>query len=147
MSSATLSTSIVRALRQSRYLIVICSPRTPGSRWVAQEIETFRELGGAEQILVLLIEGEPEESFPVPLREGSEPLAADVRAADWPGILRRLDEEILRLLAPLFGCGYDDLRRRHQRRTLQFWYIVGGAVFALLAGLTVLIPWLFPGGR
>src|SRR3954453_18606101 len=36
-ASANLSASIREALEQSRYLIVVCSPRTPGSEWVNRE--------------------------------------------------------------------------------------------------------------
>ena len=97
-ASSDLSDSIEQALGQSRFLIVVCSPRTPGSQWVNREVERFRELGRGDRILALLIEGEPAESFPRALREirsGAvdaagvrderieeiEPLAADVRTA------------------------------------------------------------------
>lgn len=63
-TTTDLSESIMHALKSSRFLIVICSPRTPASEWVKKEIEVFKELHGAEKIQALLIEGEPEESFP-----------------------------------------------------------------------------------
>ena len=50
-------------------MIVVCSPRTPLSLWVNKEVERFRELGRHENILALLIEGNPAESFPKALRE------------------------------------------------------------------------------
>lgn len=67
-TTTDLSDSIMHALKSSRFLIVICSPRTPASEWVKKEIEIFKELHGAEKIQALLIEGEPEESFPEALR-------------------------------------------------------------------------------
>ena len=166
-SASNLSDNILQALRRSRYLIVVCSPRTPGSRWVAREIELFREMGGDDQILALLIEGEPAQSFPEPLRRRGgqeyEPLAADIRsdghrqelrelaregppdperfghgpAQDLRGAVRLLGGEKLRLLAPIFGCGYDDLRQRHLGRLLGFWYLVAGTAFFALAILAV----------
>lgn len=63
-TTTDLSESIMHALKNSRFLIVICSPRTPASEWVKKEIEVFKELHGADKIQALLIEGEPEESFP-----------------------------------------------------------------------------------
>src|SRR5882724_7860007 len=63
-ASADLSKEIDRALEQSRFLIVICSPRTPASRWVNKEVQRFREMGRHDRILALLIEGDPRESFP-----------------------------------------------------------------------------------
>lgn len=142
--SADLNREVEAALRASRFLIVICSPRTPESRWVNREVERFRELGRHDQILALLIEGEPTVAFPPALREirrtladsvGStqqtiedvEPLAADVRASrtdETPRTLKRM--AFLRVMACLLGIKFDDLRRREQER--QNRRIVAGAV-------------------
>ncbi|MFL6198053.1 MAG: toll/interleukin-1 receptor domain-containing protein [Thermoanaerobaculia bacterium] len=77
-ASADLSQRIDEALSQARFLIVVCSPRTPASRWVDEEVKRFQALGRADRVLALLIEGEPAQSFPAALRD-REPLAADVR--------------------------------------------------------------------
>ncbi|MFZ1938294.1 MAG: toll/interleukin-1 receptor domain-containing protein [Terracidiphilus sp.] len=58
-TSSDLSTMINRALEESRYLIVICSPRASRSRWVNQEILDFKRLGRADRILALIVDGEP----------------------------------------------------------------------------------------
>ena len=132
-ASAHLGEEIEQALEASRFLIVVCSPRTPKSAWVNREIELFREMGRGDRILALLIEGDQEDSFPRPLREirstitapdgttreeieDVSPLAADVRPSRKarPGALRRAAK--LRLLATLLGCKYDDLVRRDARR-------------------------------
>ena len=104
-----LGDNIEGALRESEYLIVICSPRTPESYWVQKEITTFIEMHGREHVLAVLVEGEPEESFPKELLvddEGKpvEPLAADVRGATKAEITKKLKTEIMRLAAPLLGC-------------------------------------------
>jgi hypothetical protein len=95
-ASHDLTDQIKDALLRSDNLIVICSPDTPGSRWVRREIELFQELGKGDRIFPVLIAGEPEESFPRELLrrrvardlpDGSreetweevEPIAADVR--------------------------------------------------------------------
>ena len=100
-----------------------------------KEIETFSKLHGQDRILALLIEGEPYESFPEPLRfvkrqvvgeDGSieevteevEPLAADIRADSLGKMKKKLKVEILRLLAPILNCRFDDLRQRHRERTI-----------------------------
>lgn len=159
-ASANLSKEIDAALRQSRYLIVVCSPRTPESRWVCQEIEKFRELGRGDRILALLIEGEPGESFPRPLREicridalpgtGStdrieeiEPLAADVRAKrrEAPRCLKRY--AVMKCMAAILGCRLDDLARRDEersrrRRTLVISLVIALATaFAGVAGFAI----------
>ena len=42
--SSELSASLVEALRASRFLIVICSPRSGRSRWVDEEVRQFEAL-------------------------------------------------------------------------------------------------------
>ncbi|WP_425539025.1 TIR domain-containing protein [Microaceticoccus formicicus] len=89
LTAKDLSDSIEDALKNSKFLIVICSKRTKLSEWCIKEIETFRKLHGDDRIIPVLIEGEPHESFPQPLKElkrgGSEKgetqdvLAVDLR--------------------------------------------------------------------
>ena len=43
-ASTDLSDQIKDALGKSDYLIVVCSPDTPASRWVRREIELFQEM-------------------------------------------------------------------------------------------------------
>ncbi len=69
LTTRELSDSIEDALRTSRYLIVLCSKRTPLSPWCVKEVETFIELHGAERVIPVLVEGEPAEAFPRPLME------------------------------------------------------------------------------
>ena len=49
-SSADLGGASNEALRQSRYQIVICSPRAAASRWVNEEIRTFKRSGPRESL-------------------------------------------------------------------------------------------------
>lgn len=106
-TSPFLDDNIKEALTLSRFLIVICSPRTPLSAWCREEIRFFRETHGNEQILALLIEGEPSESFPYELNHVQttlikpdkngmeseekvtkiiEPVAADIRPPELKGV-------------------------------------------------------------
>ena len=133
-----LDDNISAALKGSEYLIVICSPRTPGSYWVCKEIESFIELHDRNHVLAVLIEGEPDESFPPQLLtddEGNpvEPLAADVRGADRKERNRKFKTEILRLAAPIIGCTYDDLKQRHRERIIKRTIAMVSAAAAILA--------------
>src|SRR5262249_8356887 len=100
-ASPDLKDHIKEALKASRFLIVICSGFTTRSKWVTREIEIFNGLGRNDQVLALLTEGEPGDSFPTVLlerhslaaqqgdstqrfSEEREPLAADVRPR--PGV-------------------------------------------------------------
>ncbi|MDP3386342.1 MAG: TIR domain-containing protein [Eubacteriales bacterium] len=141
-TSSDLNSDIEDALQQSRFLIVICSPRTPKSKWVNSEISRFKELHGSGRILAILIEGEPDESFPQELfgmskeNKVTEPLAADIRAENTHRSLKKLKTEKLRILAPILGCKYDELRQRHRERELRTKMMISTAlsIFFLLFG-------------
>lgn len=134
--ASDLASPIMTALQESEFLIVICSPRAPESQWVQREIDTFISLHGRDHVLAVLIEGEPQDSFPpalleadkeITLEDGTtqivkvpvEPLAADVRGKDKREVLKNIKGEILRLAAPMFNCGYDDLKQRHRERKIK----------------------------
>ena len=117
--TSNLEDPIKFALNESEYLIVICSPRLRESLWCKKEVETFISLHGRDKVLAVLIEGEPEESFPEALLFPAEPLAADIRGKDKHAIKKAMRTEVFRLLAPMFELGYDDLRQRHRERRLK----------------------------
>lgn len=134
--TSNLADPIINALRVSEYLVVICSPRLNASMWCKREIENFIAMHGQDKILAVLIEGEPRDSFPPELlyrdrtvrlengetrvvREAVEPLAADVRGVGKKEIKKNIKNELLRLLAPMLKCNYDDLKQRHKERRMQ----------------------------
>ena len=131
--SSNLEDPIIDALKNSKYLIVICSPRLKDSLWCKKEIETFKKLRGRKNIFCVLVEGEPKDSFPEEVlydevetetKSGKkkkekilvEPLAADVRGNTKKEVLKRIKEEKLRLVAPMYNLDYDDLKQRHKLR-------------------------------
>ena len=153
-TTGDLSAGIREALQKSRFLIVICSEETRQSHWCMEEINYFKELhGGAnDNILTLLVSGEPHEVFPQALcyemrpsrtaegetvitRVDVEPLCADVRASSTAKSLKLLKTEFLRLAAPILNCRYDDLYMRHRRRKAQQAWTIGGAAALGLAAL------------
>ena len=48
-----------RELDQSKFLIVICSPRSARAPWVKKEVQHFIESGKSKQIIPFIIEGTP----------------------------------------------------------------------------------------
>jgi hypothetical protein len=102
-----LSGEINNALDNSRLLLVLCSPRSAVSPYVAQEILHFKRRTGEDRVLAAIVDGEPntswdrtkdalgfqpeDECFPEPLRHRldadgnldfsgrTEPIAADFR--------------------------------------------------------------------
>lgn len=133
---------IKNALDQSEFLIVICSRNTPESTWIGQEIEYFRSLGRSDNILTLLIDGEPDESFPPALMhlsggQGIEPIAADIRPSlMWhKGSARQ--KALCRIVAGILSCSFDQLWKREGRRIRRNRW--------LAAGLTSVSVLLFAG--
>ncbi len=149
-TATNLGETLTRALTESAALVVICSPAAARSRWVNEEILTFKRLGREDRIFCLIVAGEPgasvrpgttdEECFPNALiyrmgpdgelsGERSEPIAADVR----PGKDSRNDAR-LKLVAGLVGVSLDELKQREaQRRQRRAMLLVA----ASLAGMAV----------
>lgn len=123
--SSDLSASIYEALDHTQFLIVVCTPDTPKSIWVQREISYFLEHHDRNNVLVVLADGRPEESFPDQLVHiydadgnvigNTEPLAANIVGGSTHEVLRKLDDEKLRLFAALIGCSYDSLFQREKR--------------------------------
>lgn len=136
--ATSLSDNIESALRQSEWLIVICTPALLESRWCMREIDYFISLGRRERILLVLADGTAEMSFPKQLRfkeengvlTECEPLAANIVGENVQESLRKLKAEKLRILAPMLGVGFDDLRRRAHQRKMK---IAAGILAAAIA--------------
>ena len=94
----SLNDSINIALQNAGKLIVICSPRLQESVWCQKEIDTFISLHGRDNVVLVLVEGEPEQSFPRQLTfDGEkiiEPLAADVRGQDKKEINKKMEARL-----------------------------------------------------
>ncbi|MBF0528656.1 MAG: PQQ-binding-like beta-propeller repeat protein, partial [Deltaproteobacteria bacterium] len=157
--AANLGDNINEALRNSLYLIVICSPRAAASRWVNEEVRYFKSLGREGKLLCLIVDGEPNagdrpdsgqlECFPPAVRfhvepdgqlttQRTEPIAADARPQG-----DGLANAKLKMVAGLLGVDYDALRQRdrRRRRLRQFQW---GILITVAIGLG-LNWWLEPG--
>ena len=131
-TATNLGETLLKALEESAFQIVICSPAAAKSRWVNEEILAFKRLGRERRIFCLIVGGEPGasavpgtaelECFPnaliyklgddgQPTTQRSEPIAADAR----PQKDRKQDVR-LKLLAGMLGVGLDELKRREAHR-------------------------------
>lgn len=150
-ASGDLGEKLRAALADSRFQIVLCSPKAAKSHWVNEEILTFKRLHGEYRTLAVILSGEPysgtdTECFPPALRfhlgpDGAlsdtpaEPIAADIR----PGKDgKRL--ALLKLVAGIAGVPLDALARRdaarRQRRLI--WVTSASLTIALLTiGLAI----------
>jgi tetratricopeptide (TPR) repeat protein len=128
-ASASLGVAIRDAIQRAEALIVICSPDAAASRWVAAEIELFRELHPERPVLAALVAGEPANAFPPALTaRGNEPLAADLRRhGDGPQL------GFLKIVAGMAGVPLDALIQRDaQRRIRRVTAITVSALAAML---------------
>lgn len=139
-SASDLGDKLTDALAHSNALIVICSPAAARSRWVNEEILSYKRLGLAHRVFAIIVDGEPnhpaDECFPPALRfqldrqgqvtdQPAEPIAADARTGK-DG--RRV--ACLKLIAGLLGVGFDDLQQRELHRRQQRFALVAAASFA-----------------
>ncbi len=127
--------SIVEAMEASDYFLLLASPEAAGSLWVGREVAHWRELHGAEHLLVLLTDGEivwdegandfdwaRSVSVP-PVLAGcfaDEPRHVDMR---WARSEEQLDltngrfrDQIAELSAPVHGVRKDDIAGEHVRQ-------------------------------
>lgn len=144
--SAELGPAIEKALKASRYLIVLCSKNSAKSEWVNKEIEDFRAMGGEKYILALILNGEPnatsnasvddsEECFPQALRYPLEPLAGDLRK-EGDG----KERGFLKVLSGIAQVDFDVLYRRHERAQQKkriFISVIAATIILMLTGLSI----------
>lgn len=123
--TSNLTDDIDEALKNSDWLIVICSVHTKESVWVQREIDLFLQTHPRNRVLTVLASGEPYDVIPEALlykdvvdpvtgetvRNSVEPLSCDWRMKR----KKAKQEELPRLAAAILGCGYDELRQRQKQ--------------------------------
>lgn len=140
-AASNLSEVIKQGLDESEYLIAICTKRYQESVWCMEEIEYFIEIRGRDNIIVVLVEGEPQESFPKILTEieqdgkivNIEPLAVDVRAETERQTIRLVTKEKFRFISRMLNLDYDDLRQRQRERERKRAITLVSVIFACLS--------------
>ena len=143
--SSNLTDDITKALRNSDFLIVICSTHVKESMWVQREIETFLQTHDHSRVLTVLVDGEdPYDIIPEILcsKEGIDPVTGEKKmlpieplSCDWRvGKRKAYREELPRLAAALLGCGYDELRQRERQYRTRRLVTALSVIMALLIG-------------
>lgn len=150
-SSSSLGENIQGALRLSRALVVICSPRSAASRWVNEEVKLYKSMGREDRVFCLIVDGEPNapadsgllECFPKAVRfqldrdgeisnEPAEPIAADAREGK-----DGKRNALLKLIAGIIGVPFDELRQRERQRQARQRIRFGASIVGMMvaAGL------------
>ena len=117
LSGGFLAGAIEDALKSSKYLIVVCSPRAAQSQWVCKEVQYFIDSGREKYIIPFIIDGEPnskniaEECFPENLRNLSgekEILGINISEMG-------RDAAAIKVVARMFDLRFDTLWQRYER--------------------------------
>jgi hypothetical protein len=157
VAAGNLPAQVKEALHASRFLIVICSPRVrdPKKPWVEYETAEFLRSRpeNIDRILPLLIEGEPDTAFPQCLCSvegqplgpavGSQiasTLGANIAANNFRRSIKLLQQEKLRLLAPIIGIPFAELADREAARARKRRKLMLGMAVAVLVTSYVAFP-------
>ncbi len=142
-ASSSLSDSITYALDHSRYLLVICTPDLPDSKWCEQEIRYFLKTHDRDHILAVLVSGNPETSFSPYLLHtfddngnitgDTEPLAANIAGPNNTIDRKAFKKEIVRIYAAIIGCPFDALWQRERRAKTNRLLTLSAVIMAVMA--------------
>lgn len=141
----TLSEELKDRLRESRHLIVICSPYSAQSYWVGLEIEFFHQLGRTKDIHFFIIDGVPNsgdkttECFNNKIKELGIPeiLGANIREKVYRWSWLNRERAYVQIVTKLLGVEFDSIWQRHKRMLWQkmtLWLMCLTAVLAALMG-------------
>ena len=136
---------IHQALDLSKYLIVICSPRSAKSEWVNKEIETFISRGRTTNVIPFIIDGKAfsgnpeEECFPLALRQ--LPKEKEILGANINEMGR--DAAAVKVVARMFDVRFDELWQRHEREQRRRRNIIIASVATFVLGVLGVAAWIW----
>ena len=141
-----LTAELQERLRASRNLIVICSPHSAKSDWVAWEIAFFHSLGRTEDIHFFIVDGIPHSGNPdtecfnpiVDTLGLPDTLGANIheKIYRYPWINR--EHAYVQLITKLLGVEFDSIWQRHKRllrQKIAAWTVGIIVVLAALVGV------------
>ena len=144
----SLSEELKDRLRESRHLIVICSPYSAQSYWVGLEIEFFHQLGRTKDIHFFIIDGVPNsgdkttECFNNKIKELGIPeiLGANIHEKVYRWSWLNRERAYVQIVTKLLGVEFDSIWQRHKR---MLWQKMTLGLMGLTAVLAALIgTWL-----
>ena len=145
LTPGNLPEQINQALEQSKFLIVICSPRSAQSEWVNKEVETFKSMGRTNNIIPFIIDGRPfssdqtEECFPQAIL--SLPREQEILGANINEMGR--DSAAVKVVARMFDIRFDELWHRHEREQKRRRRMVITSAIAAILFLSGVAFWMY----
>ena len=151
-----LKTELRNKLEQSKYLLVICSPRSAQSQWVGKEIETFVELGRRDRIIPIIVEGRPYSGDPATecynpsllkyfphsdnIDEDQEILGVNIHEEGSGSAYMKRERAVMQVVSRMLGVSFDRIWQRQKRRIIRRAVLSTlGTVLVFAALLTVWI--------
>lgn len=124
-------------LVDSKYLIVICSPKSARSEWVNQEILEFQKLGREENIIPFIIDGAPNSPDPTvqcyPPTISENILGISVKEVG-------KEKAVIKVIAAMLEISFDILWNRHRERVFkQRLKIISSVVVAIILFSAILV--------
>lgn len=144
LAAGVLEEEIHEALVNSKYLIVICSPRAAQSKWVGKEVQAFIDMGRSEKIIPFIIGGTPysivpeEECFPMALL--NLPKEQELLGVNINEMGR--DVAAVKVVARMFNLKFDTLWQRHVRYERKKRIIIGTLISTLLI-ISIIVGYIF----
>ena len=129
-----LKTELRNKLEQSKYLLVICTPRSAQSPWVGNEIDTFVELGRRDRIIPVIVEGRPYSGDPATecfnpslikhfphsdnIEEDREILGVNIHEEGRGSAWMKRERAVIQIVSRMLDVNYDQLWNRQRRRII-----------------------------
>ena len=136
MEAGPITDNVRNELENSKYLIVICSPKAAKSGWVGKEITMFTETGRADRIIPFVVDGTPksgdeQECFHQVIKEN----IPDVLGININEIGR--EEAFIKVTAKLLGLRFNVLwdRLLREKKKKQVITASAGLLFLIAAGI------------
>lgn len=126
IGSGPLRKILLEGLSASRYLIVICSPRSAQSDWVGEEIQSFIRMGRQEQIILFIVDGTPysgnhkTECFHPIVRDYlPEILGININEQGTESRYIKREKAFIRVITRILEIDFDVLWNRYKRRKIR----------------------------
>lgn len=135
-------------LEQSKYLLVICSPRSAKSQWVGAEIDTFVELGRRDRIIPIIVDGVPYSGDPETecfnpsllkhfphsddINEDKEILGVNIHEEGGGSAYMKRERAVMMVVSRMLNVNFDRLWQRQKRR------LIRRAVFSTIGTILVI---------
>ncbi len=138
LTPGILAEEIENALVKSKWLIIICSPRSAKSEWVCKEAQSFIDLGKVNYIIPFIIDGIPysndrkKECYPKALLDINskyELLATNINEIG-------RNAATIKVIAKMFGLKFNTLWQRYEKlRKKRLTYIIIIAILSILLAI------------